>query len=230
MLTLKRAGVYMGHLVLERVREDIKKFSPYPNRVKIVAVSKQQSERSILSLYGQGHTLFAENYLAEAKGKIKDLAQRNLEWHYVGCLQTKKISQVISQFSCVHTVTEQEQMEKMNAVSKTLGKVMPFYIQVNVTDEVSKGGIALSQLETMTKWSMAFPHLKLLGFMAMPPLASDNTPYFNLLVDSAVKMYENFGFMELPDFSMGTSQDYLSAIKCGSTCLRLGRLIFGDRS
>lgn len=222
---------------LEQVLSRLKAFHP---RCRVLAVSKLQSVQKIHDLYQQGQRLFAENYVQEAVEKQIELENlgdcSQIEWHFIGRLQKNKVKQVVGNFSFIHSVDSLELAEVLNRKAQEKGLQQKIFLQINLSQEENKGGFApidfqtqLSQLALYSRFS-PFSALQICGLMTMPPLFEDPEqarPYFRNLK----KIFDQLqpDFPHLHELSMGTSSDYLVAAEEGSTLVRLGTILFGQR-
>ena len=171
-----------------------------------------------------GQVLFGENKVQEAKNKWSDVIRvnKNIKLHMVGGLQSNKIKDALSIFSCIHSVDRIKILEYISKNLKEDSLLKEFFIQVNISNEASKGGVDLQGLESFLKQAKTFTDIKILGLMTMPPVTEEPSVYFALLNKLAEK--EN-----LKCLSMGMSNDYETAIALGATHIRVGEAIMGPR-
>lgn len=198
-----------------------------PTSVKIIAVSKLQSVEKIQSLNSEGHLIFGENYVQEAIDKIEILNNKNIEWHFIGSLQKNKVKFVVGNFAYIHSVDQLSLAEKINQVAKEKNLQQKILIQVNVANEISKGGISPTELPEFLTRAIALENIKIVGLMTMPPLVEnpeDVRLYFRRL-----KQLGQQCFSQPIEYSMGTSHDYEVAVSEGATMIRLGTILFGER-
>jgi pyridoxal phosphate enzyme (YggS family) len=201
-----------------------------PAGVELVAVSKAHPVESIRQAYAAGQRAFGESYAQELEAKAQVLADLpGLVWHFVGHLQTNKAKIAAKYARIVHSVDSA-------ALARVLGKQaaqqraepLPVLIEVNVGGEPQKAGAAPSEIDEVMRAVQAQPSLALRGLMTVPPAgdASAADRIFATLV-SLRNLHGGVGV--LPELSMGMSEDLEVAIACGSTCVRIGTAIFGDR-
>jgi MAF protein len=193
---------------------------------QLLAVSKLQPVEKIRSLYQTGQRQFAENYVQEALEKQKLLAALpNIEWHFIGTLQKNKTKNVVGNFKIIHSVDSQLLAEKISHEAIKKGLVQQIILQINLAKEATKSGFDEKTLLMNFSNINELRGIKVVGLMTMPPLSDDpekTRPYFKNLRLLA----QNLGLQEL---SMGTSSDYNIALEEGSTMVRLGTVIFGQR-
>lgn len=204
---------------------------------KIVAVSKKQSVKKIKLLYSLGQRDFAENYVQEALEKQAQLKELNINWHFIGHLQTNKVKDVVGHFDLIHSVDSVKLAEKINQIAKEKNIAQRILIQLNIANEKTKGGFDVDDVADL-KNSLLYQNIvkiklltniKICGFMCMPPLDQDSKKYFSLNQHVANFFVEQKILDLKPELSMGTSTDYRLALECGSTIIRLGTTLFGER-
>ena len=195
------------------------------NKVKLVAVTKTFPISHILPVINEGHTDFGENKVQEAMEKwtnIKhDFPKINL--HLIGKLQTNKVKFVLPLFDYIHSLDNLKLASKIAEEQIKKNFKPKIFIQVNIGEEAQKGGIEISNVENFYKRCVEEFKLNIIGLMCLPPFNQDSKSYF-------VKMRELSENLDLKDISMGMSDDYMEAIKQGSTFIRVGSKIFGARS
>ena len=212
------------NIIKERIERTSNKFDRDPNDIKLIVITKKFDKESIKPLIDCGQVLFGENKVQEAKNKWSDLikANKNIKLHMVGGLQSNKIKDALSIFSCIHSVDRIKILEYISKNLKEDSLLKEFFIQVNISNEASKGGVDLQGLESFLKQAKTFTDIKILGLMTMPPVTEEPSVYFALLNKLAEK--ENLKYL-----SMGMSNDYETAIALGATHIRVGEAIMGPR-
>ena len=192
--------------------------------VKLVAVTKTFSISHILPVINEGHTDFGENKVQEAMEKWTSIKQDfpKINLHLIGKLQTNKVKFVIPLFDYIHSLDNHKLASKIADEQIKKNFKPKIFIQVNIGEEPQKGGIEISNLENFYKRCTEEFKLNIIGLMCIPPFDKDPRPYF-------VKMRELSENLDLKDISMGMSDDYIEAIKQGSTFIRVGSKIFGAR-
>ena len=192
---------------------------------QIIAVTKSFPLSKIIPLLEMGHIHFGENKIQEAESKWLDVKNKykNLKLHMLGKLQTNKAKKAVKLFDYIHSLDNAKLATKLSQYEKELGKKTKLFIQVNIADESQKSGILLNDLNRFYSFCTKELSLNITGLMCLPPLNSDCNKYFNILKKTSEKL-------NLTDLSMGMSADYDQAILNGSTYLRLGTAIFGERT
>jgi len=212
-----------------RVRRD-------PATVVLMAVSKVVEPARIRQVYEAGIHVFGENRVQEFADKasvLKDLTQA--EWHLIGHLQTNKAKKAVEIFHAVDSVDSLRLAQKIDQAAKQLGKTVPVLIEVNVGGEESKSGVPADslELEELLQGAQQLSSIQVRGLMTIPPFTEDPQgarPHFRMLRE----LRDEIGARKLPGISMdvlsmGMSHDFEVAIEEGSTCVRVGTAIFGER-
>ena len=201
--------------------------------VVLLAVSKTKPVQAISEAIAAGQTLFGENYVQEGVSKIHHFAEHGvtgLEWHFIGPLQSNKSRLVAENFDWCHTVDSLRIATRLNAQRPADLPPLNVLIQVNISDEHSKSGITLDQLEALAAEIALLPGLKLRGLMAIPAPEPD---YENQLAvcRQMARAYETLKhrYPTVDTLSLGMSDDMDAAIAAGSTMVRIGTAIFGAR-
>lgn len=211
--------------IQERIAAACARAGRDPAKVQLLAVSKRMPEAAIREAYALGLRHFGENYAQELRDKADHLSDlRGLRWHAIGPLQTNKAKYVAKVAYAFHALDRLEVAQAL-AQRRTFEPLRCF-LEVNLAGETSKGGVAPSGVPALAEKVRALPGLSLVGLMALPPLGEDPEaarPHFRALRALA----EANGLSEL---SMGTSADFEVAIEEGATIVRVGTLLFGERS
>jgi len=205
--------------------------------IALMAVSKTQPSERIREAYHAGLRLFGENRVQEFAGKALTLGDlKDAEWHLIGHLQSNKAAKAAELFSAVDSVDSLRLAQKLNASAEELGKKLPVLIEINIGGETAKSGVApgSSELEELLMAAPELKHLEWRGLMSIPPFADDpekSRPYFRNLRE----VRDQIAARKLPSIamsvlSMGMSHDFEIAIEEGSTCVRVGTAIFGERT
>ena len=215
---------------IEKINDKIKSAAAQAGRsleeIKLIAVSKKKSTDLIAAAHHCGLTNFGENYLQESVEKISSINSKEIDWHFIGNIQSKKSSLIAQYFSWVHTIDRAKIVNALDAAGKNL-KVL---IQVNVSEEKSKSGISENELMPLAEIVIESKCLELKGLMALPSLPVDGKinekeyEKMNMLSDQLKNYYSPAN-----ELSLGTSQDFELGIKHGSTMVRVGESIFGKR-
>ena len=215
----------MDHTIsnLLRIKEEINLKESI--NTKIIAVTKTFTEEKILPLVKFGHVDFGENKVQEALSKwtkIKD-DYKKVKLHMIGKLQTNKVKNAVKIFDYIHSVNSYKLAEKISIEQKKINKDLKLFIQINIGSEDQKNGIEVNEVENFLKICTKDLNLSIIGVMCIPPNDSETEKYFS-------EMFEIKKKLSLDDLSMGMSNDYMSAIKFGSTFVRIGSKIFGQRN
>ena len=201
-----------------------------------MAVSKTFPPGRIREAYGAGVRVFGENRVQEFAGKaeaVRDLAGAG--WHLIGHLQSNKAARAAELFGAVDSVDSVKLAEKLNAAAEKLGKVLPVLIEINVGGEEAKSGVALGsgELGRILISAEAWKNLTVLGLMTVPPYSEDPESaraHFRRLREMREKIAaRHLPAISMDVLSMGMSHDFEVAIEEGSTCVRVGTAIFGER-
>ncbi|MBI5664196.1 MAG: YggS family pyridoxal phosphate-dependent enzyme [Nitrospirae bacterium] len=205
-----------------------------PAGVKLVAVSKTVDIKKVIEAMQAGAVIFGENRVQEAGKKITELRAQNTDiktqWHLIGNLQKNKVRPAVELFDLIHSVDSSVLAEEINKHAGNLGKQQRVLVQVKLSDEATKHGIAEDSLMSLLSVISNMDHLRLEGLMTIPPYFEDPEmarPYFRKLRQLADKAVER-GFT-MHELSMGMSNDFEVAIEEGATLVRVGTAIFGER-
>ena len=223
--------------VRDRIAAAARRAGRPPEEIALMAVSKTHPPEQIREAYNAGLRLFGENRVQEFAGKaqaLTDLAEA--EWHMIGHLQTNKAAKAAELFVAVDSVDSVKLAEKLDAAARFVGHKLGVLIEINVGGESAKSGVAPDsrELEELLQAAPRLEALEFRGLMTVPPF-TDNPeearPYFRKLRD----LRETIAKRRLPSItmnalSMGMSHDFEVAIEEGSTCIRVGTAIFGERS
>ncbi len=192
----------------------------------LLAVSKLQPLEKVELLFQQGQIHFGENYIQEALEKIKLINNPHLKWHLIGSLQSNKVKFLQKNFEYIHAVDSMKIARLISENAQKINYVQKVFIQINISNEVTKSGFSIDEFEELWPQLASLAHLKIVGLMTMPPLqneAEQNRQIFRKLKTLADKYH-------LKELSMGTSHDYKVALSEGSTWIRLGTILFGERT
>lgn len=198
--------------------------------VQLLAVSKTWSADSLSQAYAAGQRAFGENYVQEALTKIAALHDLDLEWHFIGPLQSNKTREVAAHFAWVHGVDRLKIAERLSAQRPENLPPLQVCIQVNVSGEASKSGVAPAQLSALAHAMARLPRLQLRGLMTIPEPSEDDAllrSRFRLLRELRDQL--NTEGLVLDTLSMGMSHDFELALAEGATLIRVGSAIFGAR-
>ena len=200
------------------------------NDVRLVAVSKGQGQEKILEALKSGQNIFGENYLQEAIDKQKSLTDYKIEWHFIGPIQSNKCKLIAENFSWVHSIDRIKVANKLNDSLKDQDSIN-VCLQVNISNENSKSGLKINEIDSLAKHINGLDKLTLRGLMAIPSNTSDDEILKNEYKQLKF-IYEDLKlkYSTIDTLSMGMSNDYLLAIENGSNLVRIGSKIFGKRT
>ena len=202
----------------------------HEREITLLAVSKTFPVEAIREAYAAGQRAFGESYLQEALDKIEMLRELPLEWHFIGPLQSNKTRPIAENFSWVHGIDRLRIAERLSAQRPPDLPPLNVCIQVNVSSEHSKSGIAPDEAAHLAQQVAQLPQLRLRGLMAIPApereLVSQRMPFARL---RELQQQLNTRGLALDTLSMGMSQDMVAAILEGATIVRVGSAIFGER-
>ncbi len=206
-----------------------------PAIVKLVAVSKTRSVSDIMEAYNAGQRYFGENRVQEILNK-KDLLPSDIEWHLIGHLQTNKVKAVVPFVSVIQSVDTFKLLKIINLEAQKIDRVVDCFLQIHIAEEETKFGFSVNEVTEVleSKEFISLKNVRICGLMGMATF-TDNTiqvsKEFNYLADTfkslKIRFFENAPFFK--EISMGMSGDYKLAISAGSTIVRIGSLIFGER-
>ncbi|MEZ5299952.1 MAG: YggS family pyridoxal phosphate-dependent enzyme [Verrucomicrobiales bacterium] len=201
-----------------------------PGAVRLCAVSKTFPAEAVQALADSGQRLFGESRVQEAAAKIPALPA-HLEWHLIGHLQKNKIRKALPLFAAIHSVDSLGTAEQIDRVAAEEGRFPRVFLEVNLAAESSKYGFPPDALRAQFEALLALGRLEIAGLMAIPPAAASaeaSRPHFARLRELRDTLQEEFG-VPLPELSMGMSGDYEIAVEEGSTIVRVGSALFGER-
>ena len=192
--------------------------------VRLLGAAKGQGADNIIRVLEAGVVDFGENRVQEAQEKWPLLRKDHPEvrLHLIGPLQTNKVKQAVGLFDVIQTVDREKLVDALVAEMEATGKQLDCYIQVNIGKEPQKAGVMPEDAEALLGYAKQ-KGLKIVGLMCVPPVGQHPAPYFAALKQMA-------GNMGLSELSMGMSEDFETAVRMGATCVRLGRVLFGERT
>jgi pyridoxal phosphate enzyme (YggS family) len=192
--------------------------------INLIVVTKGRSLSDIEKIINVGHIHFGENRVQESINKWRNILNLNpnIKLHFIGKLQTNKVADVIKHFSFIHSLDNDKLAIKISLEEKKLEKTLSYFIQVNLGEENQKSGILKQDLPRFVNYCKNDLKLNVIGLMCLPPINEDSDKYFKELRQLA---FDN----NLKELSMGMSNDYISAIKNGSTFIRIGSAIFEEK-
>ena len=208
--------------VLQKIKASL------PSHVTLIAVSKTRTSEEIAEAYQNGCRVFGENKVQEMKAKYHP----DYEWHMIGHLQRNKVKDVVPLASMIQSLDSTRLADEIEKQCAKINKVMPVLIEVNISQEINKSGISVSELDEFIPYCLSKEHLDVQGFMCVGPLEGDDSDTERCFMEMKrlFDHYQNiYGEKHFRYLSMGMSDDYELAIKHGSNMIRLGTIIFGKR-
>ena len=212
-------------LIKKEIQSKVLKLNYLNYNPKIIAVSKTFPISDIIPLINHGHVHFGENKVQESIVKWTDIKNdfKNIKLHMVGKLQTNKVKYVLPLFDYIHSLDNIKLAEKISNEQQKIGKKIKIFIQVNIGNELQKSGILEENLFSFYKKCINDFGLQIEGLMCIPPNDNKSEVYFS-------KMRKLSDQINLPELSMGMSDDYLKACEYKTTFFRIGSKIFGERN
>jgi pyridoxal phosphate enzyme (YggS family) len=220
---------------LERVRNEVADACARAGRdaasVGVMAVSKVHPVEALLEAYAAGQRLFGENRVQEWQGKAGVAGSlEGLEMHLIGPLQNNKTAKAAELFAAVDTLDSLKTAQRLHDAARALGRVLPVLVEVKLSHEESKHGVAPEHLGELLAGVTGLGGIEVRGLMTVPPFDEDAEaarPYFRRLRE--LRDEHQAGCPTLKELSMGMSGDFRVAIEEGSTCVRVGTAVFGKR-
>jgi len=220
------------------IKENIKKAALAagrdPKDILLCAATKTNGSDAVRQAIAAGVDCCGENRVQELTAKLADNAYEGAPVHFIGRLQTNKVRQVVGKVSLIHSADRMKLLEAIQAEAVRQGIVQDVLLQINIGNEESKGGFSEEELPEILPQVEKLSNVRVRGLMAIPPICENSTgndkffqKMYNLSVDIGAKKYDN---VTVDILSMGMSDDYTSAIRWGSTMIRIGTAIFGARN
>lgn len=216
------------HEVQSRIGQAAGRAGRNPSEVTLIAVSKTFPSAALRAVAACGQRHIGENYVQEARAKQDELAGLGLVWHFIGPIQSNKTREIAAHFDWVHGVEREKIARRLSEQRPADLPPLNFCIQVNVSGEASKSGVAPEGVAALAGVVSKLPRLKLRGLMAIPEPGGDPRPSFCLL--RTLRDALNAKGLALDTLSMGMSGDFEIAIEEGATMIRVGSAIFGNRA
>ena len=216
--------------VRQRISDAAQQCGRDPQEITLLAVSKTKPESAVKEAAVAGQQYFGENYVQEGVEKIQHLADPNLLWHFIGPLQANKSRLVAENFDWCHTVDRLRIAQRLNDQRPESAAPLNVLIQINISDENSKSGIALDDLGELAQAITQLPRLRLRGLMAIPAPEKEYARQLAVCqqMAAAFKTLQQT-YPDVDTLSLGMSDDMEAAIAAGSTMVRIGTAIFGAR-
>ena len=216
--------------VRDRVQGALLEARREPGDAAILAVSKQQSAAAIEALFRAGQSDFGENFIQEAMEKISNLEDLEIDWHFIGHVQSNKTRDIAERFQWVHTIDRMKIASRLDDQRPRYSAPLNVCIQVNQAGEAQKTGVEPAGVADLARGIMELPRLRLRGLMTMPPVTEDPTKSAAFFAElrNQKELLTSEG-IPMDTLSMGMSSDLEIAIQKGATMVRVGTAIFGPR-
>jgi len=219
------------NVVQDRIRQACTAAGRTVCQVQLLAVSKTKPLSMVLEAYDQGQRHFGENYLQDALEKITTNPHADIVWHFIGAIQSNKTKTIAENFAWVHTLERPKIAQRLNDQRPTSLPPLKVCIQVNISEEVAKSGISLTELPALAAKVDSLPNLDLVGLMCIPAANQPEniqSQAFATMVRARDQLQAQYP--QLTELSMGMSGDLDLAIANGTTMVRIGTDIFGARA
>ena len=213
----------------QNIEENCKLSGRKTDEIILIGASKAQTIDSIREAHENGLTHFGENYLQEAEEKIENLS-KDLVWHYIGSIQSRKAKRIAEIFDWVHTVDSVKVAMKLNNARPKSRGFLNVCLQLNIDNEESKSGLDLKEIDSFIEQTGALENLKIRGLMVIPrprEALGQQKEIFGMVKNIFLELNEKGNNFDT--LSMGMSSDYAAAIQEGATMIRIGTGIFGPR-
>ncbi|GAB6189076.1 YggS family pyridoxal phosphate-dependent enzyme [Marinitoga arctica] len=212
--------------ITEKIHFYAEKYNRDYNKILLIAVSKTFPVEYIKKAYEFGIRDFAENKAQELRKKAGELKDLDINWHFIGRIQTNKIKYIVPIAKLIHSVYREKEIAEIDRIAKKYNKIQNILIEMNISGEETKGGITEKDLKGLLEIAKKYENVKVIGLMTMAPY-TDNENLIKQVFLQLKRIRDEYGLKEL---SMGMSNDFYLAIECGSTMLRIGSNIFGKRN
>ena len=219
--------------VLEEIAAAARAAGREPGEVTLCAATKMNDAQAVRRAIAAGVRICGENRVQELTAKLADNAYVGAQVHFIGHLQTNKVKQVVGKVDLIQSVDSEHLLAAISREAQKQGLCQDILLEVNIGEEAAKSGFAEEDILPLVDRIDSFSNIRLRGLMAIPPISrnpGDNLKFFlkmrQIYVDIRAKKKDN---VQVDCLSMGMSGDYLDAIRCGSTMVRIGTAIFGER-
>ena len=215
----------------QRINEACQASGRSTHDVMLLAVSKTKPLSDVVEAYDYGQRHFGENYLQDALEKIEHCLHKDIVWHFIGAIQSNKTKTIATQFDWVHTLDREKIALRLSQHRPPHLPPLKVLIQVNISNENNKSGVALEELDALIEQVSQLPNLLLCGLMCIPAAGQTKAIQqlaFNKMAAARDRL--NLTYPHIKQLSMGMSGDLTTAIDCGSTIVRIGTDIFGARN
>ena len=214
----------------KKILEDIEKYSPYPEKVKILFVSKYLNIEEHKALIEMGYDYFGENRAQLYRDKLNEFSgekYKNIKWDFIGRLQKNKIKYIINSVNLIHSIDSYELLEEINKKAIENNRIINGLIEINVSKEESKTGVYIEDFKNNSEKYFSMSNVKIIGFMTMAPFEASEAEinsYFSNMRDLKEEYQKKYDY--ITTLSMGMSNDYVEALKNGTTIIRIGSKLF----
>ncbi len=204
-----------------------------PQTIRLVAVSKTVEAQRVAAAIDAGVSILGENYIQEARDKIDRLDDRDVQWHFIGHLQSNKAKFAVRMFDLIHSVDSLKLARELDKAAARHGKVQRILLQINISREATKSGATENEAVDLADQISRLDHLRIAGLMTMPPFfdaPEKARPYFRALAHLRERIDQrHIDGVDMHELSMGMTGDFEVAIEEGATLVRIGTAIFGAR-
>jgi PLP dependent protein len=220
--------------VKNRIRNACESYGRDPGEITLVAVSKTKPDKDVLELLANGQFHFGENRARALEDRMKSIDNPDAIWHFIGNLQTNKIKYMVHRVNWIESIHKKKALKEVEKRASEIDRIVNVLIQVNISGEGQKSGCEPDQLESILSYAQNLKFARVRGLMGMATFADDPEsvrPEFRLLRElrNEHRKLEK-GTVELEHLSMGMTNDLEVAISEGSTMVRIGTAIFGERN
>ncbi|MDQ7038681.1 MAG: YggS family pyridoxal phosphate-dependent enzyme [Aquificota bacterium] len=218
--------------ILERISRACERSGRDPKEVTLLGATKTVPPEKIRKFYECGLKVFGENRAQEFLKKYEALRDLPIDWHFIGRLQTNKVKYLIGKVSLIHSLDRESLADEIQKRAEKNATVQEVLIEVNIGSEETKGGVYPEGLKKLAEYVLSKNNIRISGLMAIPPYREDPEevrPFFARLRSLKEELERELG-MNLPHLSMGMSHDFEVAVEEGATIVRIGTLLFGERT
>ncbi len=217
--------------VLERIASACKRAGRDISEVTLLGATKTVPHQRIEEFYRCGLKTFGENRVQEFLRKYEALSGLDIDWHFIGRLQTNKVRYLMGKVSLIHSLDRESLADEIQKRASRAGITQRVLLEINLGGEETKGGVPPEGAEELLSYALSLPNLKVEGLMCIPPYLEDPEevrPYFAELRRLRDHLESRLS-VSLPHLSMGMSHDFETAVEEGATIVRVGTLLFGER-
>ena len=218
------------HQNYEKILENVKKYSSYPEKVKILFVSKYLNVEEHKAVIDMGYDYFGENRAQLYRDKLNEFSDekyKNIKWDFIGRLQKNKIKYIINSVNLIHSIDSYQLLEEINKKAIENNRVINGLVQINVSKEESKTGVYIEDFKKDSEKYFSMSNVKIAGFMTMAPFDASEyeiNNYFSKMRELKEEYEKEYDY--ITELSMGMSNDYVEALKNGATIIRIGSKLF----